>query len=259
MKTLGRILFFIAILLLSALAVLLLLLGMKEGISWSETPFYFAGAAGLILVGVLWWLACGRSWTKATIGWVMLAAPILASLATGLSLIAAQLRGLRLPDQVTIESYRETPITWPGFEGAVGLRVELMLAHPENTEGLIHAPEIRMGPALSIVRDRLFASYTLGGGYFKDAYADEEVGDLVLMKTVLHQRLYEPRFASIPFEPGPRSRLTYHLYPGTLELLDSETRLCLASETYGIALCEADQAPSDGCAPLGRTRVTQPT
>jgi hypothetical protein len=258
MKTLGRILFFIAILIVSALSLLLLFPGMKEGLSWRETPFYFAGAAGLVVVGALWWLACGRSWLKAAVGWAVLAIPLYLGLTAGVSLVAAHLRGQRLQSGASIENYRETPILWPGFAGPVGLTVSLDLIHPAGAQGRIYPPEIRMGPVLAIASDRLFASYTSGSGYFEDNYVDEDVGDLVLLKTVLHQSLHEPRRASTGFESGGRSRLTYHLYPGTLELLENEARLCLTSRAPGIPWCEAGQTPKDGCALRERTRAAQP-
>ena len=89
---------------------------------------------------------------------------------------------------MTIENFRETPILWDGFDGPIGLTIELDLVHPAGLEGFVFTPQVRMAPAYDIAADDLQSSRTFSGGYFKDWHIGEDVGDLVLLKPVLFQR-----------------------------------------------------------------------
>lgn len=145
MMTILRIVFFIALLCLSALGLILLLPFAKEGSSFGDLPI-FAGVVGAALtLAVLWWLAVGRSIGKALIGWTVLVLPLVAHGGMAGALLFAHLEGPRLANEIHIESYREAPLIWPGFDGPVGLRITLELTHPRGADALILPPEIRMG------------------------------------------------------------------------------------------------------------------
>ena len=267
MKTVLRILLWLAMLIASGLAVMLLLPFAKEGSSFEDWPV-FAGAIALLLVlGFVWWLAVGRSLPKALIGWIVLLPPLVGHGGTLAALVLARFEGERLAGTIRIDTYRETPIVWPGFDGPVGIEVALELRHPESVDALILPPEIRMGPELNIPHDRLTASLTNGSGYFKSYYLDEPVGDLTLLKPVLFQKVFEnpaagdPNYrwtASAPFSSDGTTRLVYDLLPGTVDYLPDRTRICLASHSHGIELCAEDRKPETGCASPNRLRVTEP-
>jgi hypothetical protein len=223
MKLTLRILFFVALVAIAAIALLLLLPGLKEGVSQEELPALIGGVGLFLLLAFLWWFMSGRSLRRSVLGWMVLALPTAAYLAQAGQLIAANVEGLHLARSVSIEAYQETPIEWPGFDGPVGLTISFDLVHPEDVSALILPPEIRMGPELEIPRDKLNVTQTNGSGYFKDSYVDQPVGDLALLKSVLFQRLYENDsfdrdyekwISAFPFAPGARTHLTFHLHPG---------------------------------------------
>ena len=180
-----RIIVFIGLVAVAALALLLLLPGLKEGVSQEQVPALFGGVALFLLLGLVWWLVCGRSLKPSVLGWLVLALPTAAYLVQAGQLIAADLEGRRLAKAASIENYEETPILWPGFDGPVGLTVSFDLVHPEGITALILPPEIRMGPALEIARDKLSFTQTSGSGYFKDSYVEAPVGDLALLKSMV--------------------------------------------------------------------------
>jgi hypothetical protein len=257
MKILGRVFLFMLICAVSAAALVLLFPFLKEGASRGELPLLLSVAAGLTALGVVWWLLGGQALAKG-IGLAVLALPLAGHLIMAGQLVAAQLRGAGLAKAVTVESYRETPIEWDGFEGPVGLTIELELSHPAQAPGLIYPPEVRMGRTLEIPNGVLVSTLTSGGGYFKDHYLSEEVGSLALLKTVLFQGLHEPRESHRGFEPGKSTHLAYHLYPGTIQSLESEERNCLVSESAGLDVCEASRRPEDGCRLASRRGVERP-
>jgi hypothetical protein len=75
---------------------------------------------------------------------------------------------------------------------------------------------------------------------------------------VTFQKLYRERSASRRFDPGQVTRLTYHLYPGTLAYLESAARFCLAARSAGMPRCSAGQSTADGCVPTGRGARVEP-
>lgn len=267
MVTTFRIIFFIALLCLSALGLVLLLPFAKEGSSFGDLPI-FAGVIGAVLIlAVLWWLAVGRSIGKALIGWAVLALPLVAHGGIASALLSAHFEGPRLANETRIENYREAPLIWPDFDGPIGLRITLELTHPRGADAQILPPEIRMGPELEIPRDLLSVTQTSGSGYFKDRYLDRPVGDLVLLKTVLFQRVFENPAADKPyykwnaasrFDPSGRTALIYYLLPGTVDYLPDPNRICLNNRTRGIPACAGDEKPESGCASPNRRRVTDP-
>ena len=261
MKTFGRSLFCITIILLSGLGLLGLLPFAKEGMSQDLVPTLLGGAAAFLVLGALWWRVVSRSLVKAIPVWIVLAVPCLAYLAAAGALLWAQYKGTRLAAAASIENYSEEPILWPGFEGPVGWRISFDLRHPEGAAGLIVPPEIRMGPTLEIPRDVLSASRTGGSGTFKSSFLPQNSEPLALLKTVLFQRLYENPDAKQPyaawtsarrFGGGDRTQLVYNLHPGVLDFLATPARFCLAAWAPGIEDCPAGARAEDGCRLRGR-------
>jgi len=262
-----RILVSAGLIAVAALAVLARLPGLKEGVSQEEVPALLAGAGLFVLLGGFWWLVCGRRLRPASLGWLVLALPTTLYLTEAGRLIAADWEGRRLAEAVRIENYEEAPILWPGFDGPVGLTVSFDLVHPEGVSALILPPEIRMGPALEVPRNKLNFTLTNGSGYFKDRYLAEPVGDLTLLKSVLFQRHYvndsfdrdfEKWISAFRFAPGRRTHLTFHLHPGAIDYLAGPDRLCLSSQSFGQRVCGAGEEPSLGCARANWRRVTDP-
>jgi len=262
-----RIAVFLALMAIAALAVLVRLPGLKEGLSQDELPGLLGGIGLFLLLGLLWWFVCGRRLRFAILGWLVLALPTATYLGQAGQLIGADLEGRRLAEAVAIEVYQEAPILWPGFDGPVGLTIGFDLIHPDGVSALILPPELRMGPELDIPRNKLNPTQTSGSGYFKDHYLAEPVGDLALLKTVLFQRLYvndsferdyERWVSAFRFAAGTRTRLVFHLLPGTIDYLVGPGRLCLSSQSFGHRVCDAGEDSKDGCASPNWRRVTQP-
>ncbi len=268
MKTFGRIVLFVVIVAVSAVGLLAQFPGMKEGISQEELPFYLGGLVVFSGLGAIWWWAVGRSLAKALPAWIILAIPMLGAGAAAISLVVANLESRRLPRSVAIENYSEAPILWPGFDGPVGLTVRFELVHPAGSTALIHPPEIRMGPALEIPRDKLAASQTSGSGYFRYRYLATPIGPLALLKTVLFQRIYENDQAeqeyqkwtsTLRFDGGGRTTMVFQLHPGIVEFLAGPGHLCLTNYAPGIPPCAAGQKPKqDGCRSRNQSGPNKP-
>ncbi len=148
----------------------------------------------------------------------------------------------------------------------IGLTVSFDLVHPEGVVAHIWAPEIRVGPDLDIARNQLFFALGTGGGYFSGWLLYKLHGDHTLLKSVTFQNLYvndsaEPEYkwtSGFDFAPGTRTRLTYHLHPGTIYYLESPERLCLYSRSYGNRVCQSWEDPGFGCTSPSRPPVTDP-
>lgn len=267
MKLAFRILVFLGLVAASAVAIFINLPGLKEGVSQDDVPMLLGAVGILLLLGLLWWLVCGRSLKWSLAGWLVLALPTILNLHQAARLVLADWQGRRLAEAVRIEGYSEAPILWPGFDGPVGLTLRFDLIHPEGVSALILPPEIRMGPELEVPRDRLNSTQTGGSGYFKDLYLEAPVGDLALLKSVLFQRLYanqsfgrdyEQWVSAFRFAPGPRTRLVFHLHPGAVDYLESPAFLCLSSRSFGVPVCRAGEAPEQGCVRSDRVRIADP-
>jgi high-affinity Fe2+/Pb2+ permease len=122
--------FFFILVAISAVGLLVLLPFLKEGASREEIPLLLGGAGIYLLLGGVWWLFVGRVPVKAALGWAFLLAPLLAYLALAGVLLLAYVRGERLSRSISIESYSEEPIFWPGFDDPVGWRIVVGLNHP---------------------------------------------------------------------------------------------------------------------------------
>lgn len=267
MRKIALTLLFLIILCASAFALFAALPFVKEGSSWGDWPI-FAGVLGAALFfGLVWWLAVGKSFKAALLGWAVLLVPLIVHGSMVASLVHARFEGQRLAKTVQIVDYKERSILWPGFDGPVGLEVRLELRHADGIDATILPPEIRMGPKLDVPNDKLSASLTSGSGYLKNTYLEEPAGDLTLLKTVLFQRVFENAAAINPnykwtaasrFANSGRTFLTYFLLPGTVDYLPNLNRVCLNSRSYGISECSGDRKPETGCVQAHSRRKSEP-
>ncbi len=267
MRTIALILLFVVLLCASALALFAALPFVKEGSSWGDLPLFAGVSVSAVGLGFLWWLAVGRSFKLALIGWTVLLVPMVVHGSIVASLVLARIEGQRLAKTVEINTYQEQSIFWPGFDGPVGLQITLSLRHAEGINATILPPEIRMGPKLDVSRDKLSASLTSGSGYLKNTYLEEPAGDLTLLKTVLFQKVFENAAAITPtyrfsaasrFANSGTTALTYFLLPGTVDYLPNVNRVCLNSRSFGIPACVGGQTPETGCAAPNAKRKSEP-
>jgi hypothetical protein len=254
--------FFVLLIAISVIGLLVLLPLVKEGASREDIPLLLGGVAVYVFLGIVWWLIVGRALPKAALAWIFLVLPCLANLVLAGTLLFARLDGERTAQATSIESYAEEMILWPGFDGPVGLRMVVDLSHPSGVEALLTAPEVRMGPAVDVPDEDLSSAHTWSGGYFKAERAGRtEDGPLTLLKSVGFQRLYENPdaagsaerwLAERRFPPGGESRVVYHLFPGHIDYLESEDKVCLTSRTFGLPVCEPGQTTGLGCVRAGQ-------
>lgn len=267
MKTVLLVVLLVVLLCASALGLLVAFPFFKEGSSWGDMPVFASVAGAALLLAFVWWFAVGQSLRKALIGWTILFVPLFVHGSFIVSLIIARFEGEHLSKTIQIDNFRERSIVWPGFDGPIGLEVSLELHHANAISAMILAPEVRMGPELDIARDELSASLTNGSGYLKNSYLKKPVGDLTLLKPVLFQRVFEnlsaedPNYrwtSSVRFRRSNSTTVKYFLLPGTVDYLPNRNRICLNSQSYGVASCSKDQKPDTGCASSNYKRVTNP-
>ncbi|MGI9465203.1 MAG: hypothetical protein ACR2OM_14760 [Aestuariivirgaceae bacterium] len=262
-----RVFLFLAILCASVFGLLLYLPFGKEGAAWNDLPIFIGVSSSALVLAFIWWTAVGFSLRKALIAWPVLFLPFAAHGLTAIGLLYERFVASRLPQQLTVTSYKEEPIIWPGFDGPVGYRVTFDLDHPTGLDRLINPPEIRMGPPVDIPYASLSATQTSGSGYFKDTHLDKKTGNMALLKTVLFQRHFEnpagrydiDKWSShVRFNPLGKTRLTYNLLPGIVDYLRSPDHICLNSRTDGLDICPASIKPETGCASPNTTRLNDP-
>lgn len=248
----------VATVVLSFAGLLLLIPGMKEGYSFDELPFILGGSAVLAAAGVAWWYGSGRSAFRAIVGWIILMPPFASALVVAGNLALARLQGIRLANSLSIVGYREAPIEWPGFDGPVGLRVEIELEHGSAPRGTLNPPEIRMGPSLEVPLGQASAVQTSGSGYFKGDFLDKRAAALALLKSVLFRGQPENPDWSQHLDASRRSRVSFDLYPGIIHRLDGPSKLCLADVAPGLPICAAGQKATDGCRRTGHRVEVEP-
>ena len=253
-----RIVGLIAIALIALAGMALQFPFMKEGASWEEIPFLAAGGLGLVAVGVAWWWGGGKQLIWVLPAWVLLAPPALTALTVSWQFWQARIDGQMATAEAQILDYRERFIEWPGFDGPVGLAVEIRVGLPNWAEGLFYPPELRMGPALYIPPDKLAATVTSGSGYFKDGYIDPEVGELMLLKNVLFDQREPPGADHPRLEPGGVAEVAFELYPGVIDLIDGPEKVCLGDAAPGLPACDPSQDPRTGCIRKNYRRTPKP-
>jgi hypothetical protein len=240
--------------LLALAAFVVLLPGLKEGFSIAEVPLYAGGAAGLGALGAAWWFAGGRSLRTAALPLAILALPLVAYLYVIVDTGLAHLESARFARSLAIVGYKEARILWPGFDGPVGLTVTLDVSHGRPPRGALYAPELRMAPDAS-KGGGLFDRLTLGGGYFEPG---DGAAPLAVLKEVLFRR--PPRTAAevSAFAPEGRSRVSFELLPGVINMMEGPGRFCLATSVPELPVCAAGQDTASGCVRPDRHRPRPP-
>jgi hypothetical protein len=216
----------LAVALASAVALLLLLPFLKEGYDVDELPLFAGIAAGLAVLA----LGFGRLTRKApalcATGLALLLPSLAAYLLLSARLVWNEARGRWLARTVRVERLTETEIRWPGFDGPVGLRIEVGLSHAVRRRGVLFPPKVLMDSRRLDRRD-----------YFFGVFDDWARGFLAV-----------PLFQDSPspsLESRSPLRVAYDLYPGLVQrALPGE--VCLAegparAEPGRIVYAEGDQ------------------
>ncbi len=142
-------------------------------------------------------------------------------------LVLDEWSGWRISRQMRITSFSAHPIEWIGFDGPVGIRMELELAHPA-VEGFLYVPKIAMTGKTSL-------SWT---DYFYEYFKDHKLAFLS-----------PPDFAETeagPFFDGPQPiRISYDLYPGIVQRTQGAERICVAASSGSFLLTYLDGGTED--------------
>ena len=200
MAWVGRIAGLLLMAALSAGALLFLLPGLKEGFDASDLPRLGMSAAGLLIVTAIWLRSSGGAFRVA--GILVIAAPLCAYVFLPAKLLLNVWKGRQLAARTRITAFRATAIEWPGFDGPIGLRLEIDVDRPDGLAGNLFPPKIAAGDVP-----------LNGEGYFD--YGQAHLG--------------EPTF---PLRAAPYTfpaRLVYNLYPSSVQRVEAMRMLCLAS------------------------------
>ena len=248
--------FFAMMVVIALLGLAVLLPFLKEGYGRGELPLLAGGIGFYLILALIWWLAVRRRFGATLLGISILGLPALAYLLLAGDIVFNLMKGIYLASQIEITDYREDVIVWPGFDGPVGLRIDVMLEHPKGPDGLITGPELRMAPNRDLEPGRGQASIA---GYLREELTDGAEGAdgaLGLLRPSGRQGLYRNPQPASPrdiwtsqsyFSAGATTRLTYWLFPGTVARIDSLDRLCLRSGSSGLPVCGANQDAEEGC------------
>ncbi len=199
MSLLGRIAGMLLLAVLSAAALLFLLPGLKEGFDATDLPRLGLGAAVLLVLAAF----CLRFFQGAlrVVGLLVLAPPLCAYILLPAKLLFNVWKGRQLAGRTHITAFRATPIEWPGFDGPLGLHLEIDVDRPDGLAGNLFPPKLAAGAPVT------------ADGYFS-----------------YHQpHLTEPPFPlrATPYTFPPR--LVYDLYPSGVQRVEAERMLCLES------------------------------
>ena len=188
----------------------------KEGFGTEDLPLCGAGLLLLAAAGGAWWLLCRRASPVAhpvlfCAGIALLVLPASVYSAFGTRTLINLIRAAWLERHATISGYRETPIVWRGLPGSVGLRIELDLTVPARLRGNLLPPRLALGgPEGYSARD-----------YFSLRFYQFE--GLTLGRPVF-QSLDPP--GPGPLAAGRPLHLMYDLYPGYVQRVADEARVC---------------------------------
>ena len=221
---------FLVLLAACAFGLLMLLVSAKEGADTWQLVVGWMVALSLLLI---WWqlgkfFVTGYQKFLSTSGLVVLILTGFIYTTIALPYIINYVRGPRLAKKVRIENFQESLVTWPGFDGPVGMKIEFDLDHPRINANVL-TPSVWMGPFKKLQLDNIyfFDKYYLYGG----VYPGRERKTMLLLRTGLYSKLDRPRGRLNDASP---TALVYHLYPQTLAFLESSTKLCLRTDSYGL-------------------------
>jgi hypothetical protein len=203
-----RIVLVLATLVFAAATLVFLLPSLKEGYGIEELPLFLGITAPLALLAWLWRQASPGALRATALAATAL--PLLAYAWLDAKIAFNVWYGWHLTRQTSITSFESTPILWPGFDGPVGLHVELDLAHPTISEGNLFTPKLAMTSRRSSTANEYF---TLLSEYRR----------VVLMPPMFPLTEATPRNV---FQRRPAVHLSYDLYPSTVCRLDSPRMLC---------------------------------
>jgi hypothetical protein len=207
-----RIALVVVLLALAVLSLLFLLPSLKEGYDVEELALFGAVLLGLIALVGLAWLGLRGKPALLAVSLAGLSLPLVAYSLLVADIAVDEWRGRQLSRSVRILSLRETPIEWPGFDGPVGVRLEIELQHEVRIPGNLYAPKLRMaGPALPTRRDYFFGP-AFGGI------------DNAFLQAPVFQNVGKP---GEPLElNGSPARLSFDLYPWKVQRYEAGRKLC---------------------------------
>jgi hypothetical protein len=184
---------------------------LKEGHDVDELPLFAGMTIGLALLAFVAWKALRARPPLLAAGLLGLLLPLAAYGLLTLDILWDEWRGRSLARGARIVSVREAPIEWAGFDGPVGLRLEIELEHQVRLEGNLYPPKLRMGDvAVPGRRD-----------YFGRMFGGSEAA-------FLHQPVFQfaGRWNEQPSLQGSPARLSYDLYPWKVNSYDAGRRVC---------------------------------
>jgi len=135
-----RIFLLLVTLVIAMAALLFLLPSLKEGFGIEELPQFLGMTAALLVVAWLWWRA--RHVTVRAIGLAIIALPLLLYTLLDAKVVFNVWYGWHLARESKITAFQSTPVIWAGFDGPVGVHLELDLEHPVVSEVNLFAPNI---------------------------------------------------------------------------------------------------------------------
>lgn len=125
---------------IAAAALLFLLPSLKEGYDRDELA-QFAALVACLAVPAAWsWRAGHRASA------VIAAIPLLAYLLLTGQLLVNLIRGWYIESRTEIIALSEQPIVWPGFDGPVGIRLNINIRSPSSPRGNLLSPKIATRP-----------------------------------------------------------------------------------------------------------------
>lgn len=225
------ILFFIISLLGISLTFLASLAPLKEGIGTENLPYLLSLSAIFLVIMMCWWLIYRRttSYHVQTISrFCMLFAfiPFALVLFMMASVVYKNVAGKQQSGAAKIDQYRETFINWPGFAYPVGLQITIVLQAPyaKGNYAGFYPPLVWMGPEAIDIASKS-AVYEV---YFGPSAGIKINGRLLsVLKGIVLSKEKQPSLIISAQE----STLTFNLYPGVIEYLESPNNFCTYSGT----------------------------
>jgi len=219
---------------LTGTALLLAIVWGKEGFGREDLPRCGVGLLALAVSGVAWWLFCRKLAPPASGGLLgagigVLSLPALIYATFGIRTVVNTVRGDWLSRHATLSAYREAAIVWDGFDGPVGLAVDLDLSIPARLEGNLLPPRL---------------AYSGPGGFTSTDYFS------AVFYRLAGRQLTQPVFQAVDpvaersrLASGRPIHLSYRLYPGYVRRLEPGSRVCL--DTAALLRAEDKVPPPD--------------
>jgi len=230
---------FLALVAATLFGLLMLLVAGKEG---SNTLDLVLGAVLSIALLVMWWSLSKYFITRyqkslSLSGRVILSFIAIVYSLTTIPYIISYFKGPMLAKEIRIESFKETPIVWPGFDGPVGIRLDFDLLHPK-IDGNLKRPMIWMGPQKKMQLDWLYYSFDLH--YLYDGVYPGRNSNTQLRLRVSPYPLAP--YPSVRLDGPVAPRKSYELYPATVSRIESPSKLCLKINSYSLPTADKKTA-----------------